>query len=65
VSGSFSAGLNLLVSNLDLSSTINQVSICDLFYIRSPSVRKDSIFGNLAATEVLGEAKLAIVDVLK
>jgi hypothetical protein len=61
VSGSFSAEQNLLISNLVLSSAIYQVSICDLFYIRSSYVRKDSIFENLAANEVLGQAELAIV----
>jgi hypothetical protein len=61
VSGSFSAEPNLLISNLVLSSAIYQVSICDLFYIRSSYARKDSIFENLAANEVLGQAELAIV----
>ena len=48
-SGLFSTEPNLLVSNLVLPSAIYHVSICDLFCIRPPCVRKDSIFGNLAA----------------
>ena len=49
---------------LVLPSAIYHISISDLFCIRPPCVRKDSIFGNLAANKVLGQAELAIVVVL-
>ena len=60
----FFAEPNLLVSNLVLPSAIYHVSVCDLFCIRLLYVRKDSIFGNLAANEVFSQAKLAIAVVL-
>ena len=60
----FSAEPNLLVFNLVLPSAIYHVSVCDLFCIRPLCVRKDSIFGNLAANEVLSQAELAIAVVL-
>ena len=60
----FSAESDHLVPNLTLLSTIYQVSISNHFYIRPLCIRKHSIFGNLAANKVLGQAELAIFVVL-
>ena len=62
-SGLFSAKPNLLVSNLALPSAIYQVPVCDFFCICPLCIRKDSIFGNLVANKVLGQAELAIAVV--
>jgi hypothetical protein len=55
----FSAKADLLIARLVLLGTIHQVFKSDLFCIRSPFVRKESIFGNIVANEVLGQAELA------
>jgi len=51
--GLFSAELDLVVSNLTLGITIQQVSKSDLLCIHSLCVRKYSMAGNIIA-EVLG-----------
>jgi hypothetical protein len=60
----FSIEPNFLVSNLILSSAIYYVSIYNLFCIRPPYMRKDSIFGNLAVNKVLSQGELAIAIIL-
>jgi hypothetical protein len=60
----FSVEPDLLVTSLVLARTIYQVPVCDLFSIRPPCVRKDSIFGNIIADEVLGQAEVTITIAL-
>jgi hypothetical protein len=57
--GPFLAKPDLAIASLALTGTIYQVSIGNLLCIRSPSMRQDSIFGNVTTNEDLGQAELA------
>jgi hypothetical protein len=57
----FSAEADLLIASFALASTFDQVFECDLLNIRSPSMRKYSILGNIVANQVSGQAEHASV----
>jgi hypothetical protein len=57
----FSAEADLLIASLALASAFDQVFECDLLNIRSPSMRKYSILGNIVVNQVFGQAEHASV----
>ena len=63
-SGLGPAKLNLSKACLALSGAVDEIFECNVFVIRSPSMRENGIFRKIVVSEILGDGKLAVAALL-